>query len=154
MQLPQRFNASCSAVAALRTFVVDCRFNRGFGNRGARLCVSPGTMKHHGVPAYVLCNCMWCYGALRGCLVHVDIIAHNKSGIAHQDRDRRLETVVITREPHKQPRLLQDSTICTPGAGKPCQQHPVHLSLNQNASKVQNTGVGSYVTQSHAVGQA
>jgi hypothetical protein len=28
--------------------------------------------------------------------------------------------------------------------GKPRQQQQVHLSLNQIASKVQNTGVGSY----------
>jgi hypothetical protein len=42
-----------------------------------------------------------------GELLHVDMFAHNKSGIAYRDGNRRSETVVNhKREPHQQPRLL------------------------------------------------
>jgi hypothetical protein len=42
-----------------------------------------------------------------GGLLHVDKFAHNKSGIAYRDGNRRPETVVNhEREPHQQPRLL------------------------------------------------
>lgn len=41
-----------------------------------------------------------------GGLLHVDMFAHNKSGIAYQNRNRRPGTVVNhSREPHRQPRL-------------------------------------------------
>jgi hypothetical protein len=44
-------------------------------------------------------------------LLHVDMFAHNKSGIAYRDGNRRSETVVNhTREPHRQPRLLPSCT--------------------------------------------
>jgi hypothetical protein len=46
-----------------------------------------------------------------GELLHVDMFAHNKSGIAYQDRNRRPETVVNhKREPHQQPRLPPSCT--------------------------------------------
>jgi hypothetical protein len=48
-------------------------------------------------------------------LLHVDMIAHNKSGIAYQDRNRRPETFVDQkREPDQQPRLLPS---CAFGGG-------------------------------------
>jgi hypothetical protein len=40
-----------------------------------------------------------------GGLLHVDRFAHNKSGIAYQDKSRRPETI-YKREPHQQVRLL------------------------------------------------
>jgi hypothetical protein len=40
------------------------------------------------------------------------------------------------------------------GAGKACQKHQVHLLLNQVASKVQDTGGGSYLSQSYSNSQA
>jgi hypothetical protein len=44
---------------------------------------------------------------LWGELLHEDMFAHNESGIAYRDRNRRSETVVDhKREPHQQPRLL------------------------------------------------
>jgi UDP-N-acetylglucosamine transferase subunit ALG13 len=50
-----------------------------------------------------------------GGLLHVDMFAHNKSGIAYHDRNRRSETVVNhKREPHQQPRLLPSCTNCAP----------------------------------------
>jgi hypothetical protein len=47
------------------------------------------------------------YGA-----VHVDMFAHNKSGIAYRkDFDGRRDTVVIHKgKPHQQPRLLPSGT--------------------------------------------
>jgi hypothetical protein len=50
--------------------------------------------------------------AFRAGLLHVDMFAHNKSGIAHQDRNRRPETVVDHKtEPRQQPRLLPSRTV-------------------------------------------
>jgi hypothetical protein len=46
-----------------------------------------------------------------GGLLHVDMFAHNKSGIAYQDGNRRSKTVVNhKREPHQQLRLLPSYT--------------------------------------------
>jgi hypothetical protein len=42
---------------------------------------------------------------------HVDMFAHNKSGIAYRDGNRRSETAVNhKREPHQQPSLLPSCT--------------------------------------------
>jgi hypothetical protein len=44
-------------------------------------------------------------------LLHVDMFAHNKSGIAYRDGNRRSKTVVNhKREPHQQLRLLPSCT--------------------------------------------
>jgi hypothetical protein len=46
-----------------------------------------------------------------GELLHVDMFAHNKSGIAYRDGNRRSKTVVNhKREPHQQLRLLPSCT--------------------------------------------
>jgi hypothetical protein len=46
-----------------------------------------------------------------GGLLHVDMIAHNKSGIAYRDGNRQSETVAShKREPHQQPSLLPSCT--------------------------------------------
>jgi hypothetical protein len=46
-----------------------------------------------------------------GGLLHVEMFAHNKSGIAYRDGNRRSETVVNhKKEPHQQPRLLLSCT--------------------------------------------
>jgi hypothetical protein len=46
-----------------------------------------------------------------GGLSHVDMFAHNKSGIAYRDGKRRSETVVNhKRAPHQQPTLLPSYT--------------------------------------------
>jgi hypothetical protein len=48
---------------------------------------------------------------LGGGLLHVEMFAHNKSGIAYRDGNRRSETVVNHKnEPHQQPRLLPSCT--------------------------------------------
>jgi hypothetical protein len=48
---------------------------------------------------------------LGGGLLHVDTFAHNKSGIAYRDGNRRSKTVVNhEREPHQQLRLLPSCT--------------------------------------------
>jgi hypothetical protein len=48
---------------------------------------------------------------LGGELLHVDMFAHNKSGIAYRDGNRRSKTVVNhKREPHQQLRLLPSCT--------------------------------------------
>jgi hypothetical protein len=47
-----------------------------------------------------------------GGLLHVDMFAHNKSGIAYRDGNRRSMIVVNhKREPHQQLRLLPSCTI-------------------------------------------
>jgi hypothetical protein len=60
-----------------------------------------------------------------GDLLHVDMSAHNKSGIAYRDWDRRPETDVDhKREPHQQPRLFGSASRprCQPEEG-PVNQH-------------------------------
>jgi hypothetical protein len=54
-----------------------------------------------------------CFSSLmgEGGLLHVDMFAHNKSGIAYRDGNRRSKTVVNhKREPHQQLRLLPSCT--------------------------------------------
>jgi hypothetical protein len=83
------------------------------------------------------------------------MLAHNKSAIAYQDRSRcRRRLLIHKRKPHQQPGLLPSCTNGAPGAGEACQQQQVHLLLDQTASKVLYTGVGSYLTQSYSVSQA
>jgi hypothetical protein len=49
--------------------------------------------------------------SMGGGLLHVDMFANNKRGIAYRDRNQRSETVVDhKREPHQQPRLLPSCT--------------------------------------------
>jgi hypothetical protein len=58
-------------------------------------------------------------GLFGGGGVHVYMFAHDKSGIAYQDRNRRPETVVAhKREHHQQPRLLPSCTNSAPDAGE------------------------------------
>jgi hypothetical protein len=46
-------------------------------------------------------------------MLHVDMFALNKSGIAYRDRNRRSDTVVDHQgEPHQQPRLLPSGILC------------------------------------------
>jgi hypothetical protein len=55
--------------------------------------------------------CSILLGLMGGELLHVDMFAHNKSGIAYRDGNRRSKTVVNhKREPHQQLRLLPSCT--------------------------------------------
>jgi hypothetical protein len=64
-----------------------------------------------------------------GDLLHVDMLAHNNSGIACRGRNRRPETVVdYKREPHQQPRLLSSSEICV--TSTPCDSVTAGTQLN------------------------
>jgi hypothetical protein len=63
--------------------------------------------------AAVVCRAFTCFCTIGGGggLLHVDMFAHNKSGIAYRDGNRRSKPVVNhKREPHQQPRLLPSCT--------------------------------------------
>jgi hypothetical protein len=101
---------------------------------------------------------------LWGELLHVDMFTHNKTGIATEIGADGQRPLLITKGNPISSRgcyqvvpiehqLYQVYHLST-RAGEACQQHQVHLSLIQAASKVQDTGGGSYLTRSHSISPA
>jgi hypothetical protein len=79
-----------------------------------------------------------------GVMLHADMCAQIKSGIAYQDKNPR-------PEPETPPatEAATNRTISMSGARQPLPAtYQVHLSI-QIASEVQNTGLGSFFAQSH-----
>jgi hypothetical protein len=86
-----------------------------------------------------VCTAKLHMGGEGGELLQVDTFTHNKSGIATRIRaDGQRPKGTGSRGCHE--------TVPNqhPVQGGPCQQHQVHLSLNQVASKEQDRGVDSY----------